>query len=383
MRSAAARDLAARARGPSRRLRPWTAFVCLGTVLSLSPPAAGQGGTLEQVAREVQVRYARGEHEAALPLLREMVRRGLTGPAEDLVRRGIETGARSPEFRYLLGFCLVQRFQYEAAEPVLRGAVAAAPREDGWKHTFARCLSGRGRNREALAQLEQAIAIRDRPEYRYAKAMCALNLGDVEVAERELERCRRADPRNANVLYQLGCLAADCGEQDRAVGLFLEVLRYDPEHLEARFRLGLAESRAGEDERAIARFEAVLEEVPGHVGALYNLGRALIRVGRAEEGRACLERFREMSELEDQIGFLREFVRRDPGHVDKRLVLAEHLLRAGRTDEAIEQLDAARAVDPARPELYDLLAVAFRRSGRRADAERAAAYADTLRRSGR
>ncbi len=275
------------------------------------------------------------------------------------------------------------RFRYAEAEVVLRHAVEAEPTEHAWMQALAKSLLEQGRNKAAIEVLDRAIALHPDPEYHFAKAMCLLNAGEAELAEAELRVCLRALPDHAEVLYKLGKIVADRGDDPESLDLFRRSLQANPGHLEARFRLGLAESMVGDLSRAAAHFESVLDEIPGHVGALYNLGRVLIRLGRTDEGRQRLSEFRAMSELEDRIRFHRESVRMQPAHIEKRLALARLLFDAGRLDDALTHLSAARTLDPRRAETYRRLAAVFGRMGRGEDQHRAAAFADELERLAR
>jgi predicted Zn-dependent protease len=114
------------------------------------------------------------------------------------------------------------------------------------------------------------------------------------------------------------------------------------------------------------------------VGALYNLGRVLGRLGRTEEARERLAELAAMSRRRDEIDFALAAVARNPTRVDARLAVAAKLLDAGSAEEALEQLLAARRLEPGRAETYRLLARTFTRLGRDEPARQAAAFAGQL-----
>ena len=309
-----------------------------------------------------------------------LLRQGQYAAAEQVLR------ARPPgdaQAAYLLGFALIQLYRYDEAETALRRAVAGEPGRHQWLHALAKALQEQGKNRAAIAELDRALALADRPEYRFAKAMCALNVGDPATAERELGRSLAAAPAQPEARYKLGKILVDRGDYSAAREHLDTALRLQPGHLEARFLLGLAAGRDGDLDTAIGAFGAVLERVPGHVGALYNSGRVLIQLGRSDEGRARLARFAEMSELSDRIDFTARAVKKNPENFAGRLELAGFLLEAGRTEEALRELTAARPLAPTDPRTYRLLGDAFRRLGRADDAARAEAFAARLSGGGR
>lgn len=307
-----------------------------------------------------------------------LLQQGRFGEAAALVERaGIAEG--DPRAAYLYGFALINLYRFPEAEAALERAVAGRPGQANWLHALAKARIEQGKNLAALEALGRAVALDDDPRFRYARAMCALNLGDLDTAEAELEATVEGAPDHAEALFQLAKLRVDRGDYEAALPKLERALSADPRHLEARYLVGLARLQTGRPAEAAQALEAVVEEVPGHSGALYNLGRALIAAGREAEGRRRLEQFAATSELRDEIDFLRRAVQRNPGNLEGRLVLAAKLLAAGKAADALTELTAARSLDPGRAEIYLGLAEALRRLGRAEDADRAEAFARRLR----
>ena len=123
-----------------------------------------------------------------------LVKEGRCAEAEPLLREILGSDP-SPEADYFLGFCLLARFEHEEAEAHLRRAIEARSREHGWMHALAKSLLDQGRTVDAVELLDRALAVRDRPEYRFARAMCEIDLGDLEAAEKDLESVLRAGDR--------------------------------------------------------------------------------------------------------------------------------------------------------------------------------------------
>jgi len=313
--------------------------------------------------------------EAALQQIEGMIAQGRYAAAEKALR---SLPAAPPRADYLLGFTLLQLYRHEEAEEALRRAAERQAGDPATLHALAKALLEQGKNLAAIEVLDRAIALDTRPDYHFAKAMCALNVGDLDTGERELERCLEKDRRHAEALYKLGRLRVDRGDDPAALDALRDCLAVRPDHLEARFLLGLASSRTGDLEVAAAAFEAVIERVSGHVGALYNLGRVRIQQGRREEGLERLEAFRAMSELRYRIDVLTRGVKKNPDNLAGRLELGRLLLAAGRTEDALEQLLAARQLGPGEARIYRLMAEAFERLGRTEDAGRATAFAGRL-----
>ncbi len=313
--------------------------------------------------------------EATLDEIRALIANGQFAAADRALRELPDPG---PEADYLLGFTLIRLYRYEEAEAHLRRATEAEPDNHAWLHALAKALIEQSKNLTAIEVLDRAIALEPHPDYRFAKAMCALNVGDLETAEAELRECLRTSSAHPDARYKLGKILVDRGGYREAIEPLETCLELEPGHLEARFLLGLAASRSGDLETARVAFEAVIAEIPGHVGALYNLGRVLLQLGRREEGRARLEEFRVLSPLQDRIDYFTRAVKKNARNLEVRLELATLQLEAGRNEDALEELLAARQIDPSHPATYRLLAEAFRRLGQRANAEAAAAFAGRL-----
>ena len=318
---------------------------------------------------------AQPQAQDPLAVAEAMLQRGQFAQAEALLRQ--TESASSPRGHYLMGFTLIQLYRFDEAEAELQEAVAAR-QEPAWLHALAKSQLEQDKNRSALESAQRAIALDPAPDYLFAAAMAALNMGELDTAEGLLERCVAAGPGIAEAHYKLARLRVDRGEYEAARPQLVACLKSAPGHLEARYLSGLVARRSGDLEGAVAALEVVVAEVPGHVGALFNLGGALIELGRAEEGRRRLDQFRAMSELQDVIEFHLQAIRKNPDSVDGRLYVAGQLLRAGRADEALEQLLAARQLAPGRAEIYRELALTFERLGRQNESQQAARFAAQL-----
>jgi tetratricopeptide (TPR) repeat protein len=331
----------------------------------------------------------------------QLVREGRCAEAEPLLREVLRSEP-SPEADYLLGFCLLARFEHEEAEVLLRRAIEARRREHAWMHTLAKSLLDRGHTADALALLDRALAVRDRPEYRFARAMCAIDLGNFEAAENDLDRVLRAgeplrfldggrevDGRS-HAYFELGKLLALRGKEEESAMALASAAKLEPGDLEARVQLGLAQKRLGRLDEAQSSLSSVLEERPSHFGALYGLYQTELALGDREAAQGLEGKVAKLGQLEGRIRFLlssadsleRTLTEKDAAArekvVETRIELGARLVEAGRTDEALQHLLAARRLDPEKTETYRRLSEVFELLGRRADAETAAGIARDL-----
>ena len=82
----------------------------------------------------------------------------------------------------------------------------------------------------------------------------------------------KADPNNANLLYQIGNVYYDSQQYPEAVNYYESSLRIDPQATDVRTDLGTAYHLMGQPDQAIKEYEEVLKIDPTHANALLNKG---------------------------------------------------------------------------------------------------------------
>jgi tetratricopeptide (TPR) repeat protein len=82
-----------------------------------------------------------------------------------------------------------------------------------------------------------------------------------------------AQPRNAEVLNDLGNLLALAGENEKAEEAYRQALELEPGNAKTRYNLALMLQEEGLRKQAIAEFRQVIELVPNDAWAHYQLGR--------------------------------------------------------------------------------------------------------------
>jgi tetratricopeptide (TPR) repeat protein len=199
----------------------------------------------------------------------------------------------------------------------LLGAVArhAAARSD-----LGRTLLGAGRTAEAVACLEQSVAL---------------------------------DPDSPGSHSNLGEAYLKSGRLPDAIGEFVAALRLDPDHVGARVNLADALVLSGRYGEAIEQYGQVLRLRPGLAAARGSLGYAL-----AAEGR-----------LPEAIDQYEQALRIEPGAPGVRRGLGIALARSGRLPEAIAQFREAIRIRPDDAESHADLGLALRLAGSEEEAE--------------
>jgi tetratricopeptide (TPR) repeat protein len=109
----------------------------------------------------------------------------------------------------------------------------------GDKPETGKTAEARGHFEEAKQELEKKKA----PPRRIAEALfglgrCALTVGDIGVAVKNLEAGLRKDPTAVDVWFALGDIAAADGNLRRALDHYQSAAKYNPDYADLAFQLG-------------------------------------------------------------------------------------------------------------------------------------------------
>ena len=203
-----------------------------------------------------------------------------------------------------------------------RARVADRPHDARCLVRLGRALWAAGSREEAIATLEQALAI---------------------------------DPACADAHTNLGNAALERGDLQRAIACYQTALDADPIRAEHHYNLGNALLAADLPEPAVDRFERTIALKPDHAGAHNNLGNVLRARGRFAEALACY----------DQAAALQ------PDSTGIQINRAVTLLALHRPDEALAPLEAVLAQQPGNAEAANNLGGALLALDRPGEAARA------------
>jgi protein O-mannosyl-transferase len=300
----------------------------------------------------------------------------------------------------LLGFFAARGHAYARifADDSTFWAYAVAANNDSWTahNDLGMDLAAAGRNAEAMAHYDRAIALR--PGFasaRVNRGNLLVRSGRLDEAVAEFQAALRAEPSNGEALADAGNALAQAGRTGEALACYEtlvrekpsapearyglafvleragrdtdalreygEAIRLRPDYAEARYRLGNLLGNAGRIPEAILQYEAAVRAQPGFAEAHAGLGLALVSSGRASEAVAELERA----------------IALKPGSAEAHAYLGLALAGSGRLAEAIAQYEKALETAPSNPDIHYNLAMALRQEGR--EAEAAAHFAEAAR----
>jgi cytochrome c-type biogenesis protein CcmH/NrfG len=95
---------------------------------------------------------------------------------------------------------------------------------------------------------------------------------DVEVTAAPLKLALSADPKNYELLVQLGNLYYDKQEYAPAIDYYGRALQVRPNEVNVRTDLGTAYWYSGSPQQAVTEYEKSLQVDPGHAQTLFNMG---------------------------------------------------------------------------------------------------------------
>ena len=184
-------------------------------------------------------------------------------------------------------------------------------------------------------------------------------------ARAALEEVLRFDPKSPTALRQLGELELDSGDFAWAAEHLRSAREVRPDDSSAAFHEGQAREKTGDLAGARDALEASLRLVPGQLAARLLLGRVYLELKSANSA-------------EDQF---EAALLLDPKSFEGRLGLARAEIAEGNAQRALGELKPLASSEPNRPEILDLMAEAYNKLGKAAEAREAEARAKNLRKT--
>ncbi len=187
--------------------------------------------------------------------------------------------------------------------------------------------------------------------------------GNIDEAERLLNKARLIQPRDPIVLNNLARVYESRGKFERMRKVLLDTLRHDPDHYATHLNLSLAYEHLGNLGKARVHALRAVELNPSLGPAHWQLGRVLLlnndREGGVAEIQEAMARgyggvavrlqlgqaLGQLGRWTEAEGVLRESVRLYPDHAESRLWLGYALGYLGRFEEAFAEVRTARGMN--------------------------------------
>jgi tetratricopeptide (TPR) repeat protein len=194
-----------------------------------------------------------------------------------------------------LGVCLVQQGKLDEAMGLFARATVFNPRNDRAQVNLAQGLVAQGKQPEAIQRLVAAVQVR--PDNEAAHVLLGrLYLRDrPEEALPHFREALRLRPENPATHLDLGQLFWSQGRWEEAAQQFAELAQRDPDAAAGHFALGSALCRLGRWHEAAASLRRAVELKPREVPFRHTLGLALYEAGETAD---ALDQYQAASALQ-------------------------------------------------------------------------------------
>lgn len=167
--------------------------------------------------------------------------------------------------------------EYEAAQAAFERAVAIAGHGAGACRALANSLVAQERFAEARQWFSRAREHASPVDTVVDEALCDMQEGEYDAAERLLRHYIFATSHNANAYYVLAQLAIIRGEFEEAGELLRQAIKRNEKHVESYFYLSLVQAEAGDEQEAVRSLLAALGADPTHLPSLLTLGGVFLK----------------------------------------------------------------------------------------------------------
>jgi len=238
-----------------------------------------------------------------------------------------------------------------AMESALRRDLDRHPDSAPTLYKLGQVLRLENKPKESLEVYTQAARLQ-KPDAAQLRSV-ALNyvlLNDFRDAIHWLEIAASFEPRNVNVLYNLGRCYYSQGKYRDAEETFAKVLEIQPDHLKAEENLGLTydvENRPDKAEPALRKAAEWAGQETADEWPFLDLGTFLLAHDRAGDAVAFLQR---AASIAPQCAACRE-------------KLGRAYVSTGNAGEGVKELEAAALLDPKDPKIHFELGRAYRAIG--------------------
>ena len=219
------------------------------------------------------------------------------------------------------------------------------------------------RVREALAAAA-AEALRGSHALHCSRGTALSEQGCFAEAAREFEQALAADPRDVEVLNNLGCAQDGAGRHLDAVASYARAITLREDFCAPHYNMGNSLKSLGRSAEAVDCYRRALALEPGLPQGWHNLALSLQDVGSLDEAQGALERALELrpdyleaghnlgelhharGNLELAVECFRRVLTRDPGYLPSWNALGIALQAQDRLDEAVDCYQRALSMNP-------------------------------------
>ena len=235
-----------------------------------------------------------------------------------------------------------------------------------------------GRLAEAVAEYEKALLLQaDESNVLNSLGVCHGRLGQMEQAAEYFHRAREVAPQDYMAHYNLGLALLRTGERQEAQACLEHSLELEPEHADTLFQLGCLAQNRGQTNRALDYLQRAAAQADCKKAVHCRLGQVLAAAGQGAEAEAAFKEAikynpRDAAALSGLAGLYlergantdialslaRRALQHEPGTAQHMFIAARALMKLGRAQQALDMLNDALGRHPQDRRLQELAAKA-------------------------
>lgn len=243
----------------------------------------------------------------------------------------IKLEPRNPILHMRLGHLFYAEKKWDEAASSFENVRALQPKDPSVYYWLARTSEEKRQWSQAAKEAQKAYELSSDPQFLPLTAYYLTLDHQIDAAIKWLEKARKVEPDNANVLLFLGMNYLDLNKPFKAKEALVRGVSRYPNDAQLRFQLGVTEERLGNLEDAAAQFKGVLAVDPKNAPAMNYLGYTW-----AEHGQ----------NLEEAEKLLRAALALDPENGAYMDSLGWALYKRGALKESRQMLEKAAAKSP-------------------------------------
>ena len=291
--------------------------------------------------------------------------------ALDLLLRAHKLAPKNLDIIFLMGQVSMSQNYYEDAIPVLESGLEIAPKRPDLLASLGESYFMAGKIEKAIEIFNRLLEV-DHSARSYAFiGLSYRNLGRFDEAKEAFQKGLALDPKNSTCLFNLGFIAERQGDAATAEAMFQQTLRVNPEYPDALLELAnirMAAKRYSEAEELLRKYVRVSRDPATGYYKLAMVERSLHETAAADRD---LNVFKTLSKNASSGPLPYEHLF---DYLDNRSKLAP----GARDQLDVASLENQIKTHPEQPQDLYLLAEAYLKSGRLADAKNTIIQLDKL-----
>lgn len=232
---------------------------------------------------------------------------------------------------------LLQKHRLDEAQRVLQELLATQPQHAQARRLLAITLARQGKTAKAETEFQAVIQLDPaNAEFWRDYAICLQQQNRVEDAHRAILQARRLSPQNRSLLRDCARIEYAAGRLKNALSSLQSALQGEPDNPEIHFEIGVVLHELGRLEPALEHLQFCSKRTSQHAACWSHMGGVYFKLLRLDEAETAF----------------RNELRMTPNSIQTRLHLGNVLLKKEAYSSALEQYQAALALDTSRAESW-------------------------------